>query len=180
MDLKPQDIVLLLKLVSSNSQEWSFAKLGAALRMSASHAFESALRAENSRLLKLLKVPLSPPKGRRVEFVPHRGNLTEFLVHGVKYAFPAERGGLTRGIPTAEGASPLREYLADGSVPPVWPYAEGDARGLAFSPLYKNVPAVARVDAGFYELVSLLDAIRGGRAREREIAITELTRRIGK
>ena len=42
---------------------------------------------------------------------PNNSNLTEFLIHGVKYAFPVERGGPTRGFPTAEAASPLNQHF---------------------------------------------------------------------
>ena len=100
----------------------------------------------------------------------------------MKYAFPVERGGPTRGIPTAEAAAPLNTYFTpDGSsfaLPPVWPSATGYFRGIAFSPLYKNVPDAAMRDAKLYELLALVDAIREGRAREREIAIRELSARI--
>jgi hypothetical protein len=114
-----------------------------------------------------------------VVFEPQRSNLKEFLIHGVKYAFPVEHGGVIRGIPTAEGASPLHEHFVDQSeLPPVWPYAMGSVRGVAFSPLYKNVPKAAGRDPILYELLALVDAIRAGRAREREIAIRELTARI--
>ena len=99
-------------------------------------------------------------------------------MHGVKYAFPVERGGLTRGVPTADAGPPLNQQFAKSLNPPVWPYAEGSVRGIAFSPLYKNVPAAALRDAELYKLLALVDAIREGRARERDIAIRELTTRI--
>ena len=51
-------------------------------------------------------------------------------------------------------------------------------RGVEFSPLYKNVPAAAQRDPKLYELLALVDAIRDGRTRERELAIRELTIRI--
>ncbi|HTW30579.1 MAG TPA: hypothetical protein VMD76_02810 [Candidatus Sulfotelmatobacter sp.] len=112
-------------------------------------------------------------------FEPQRGNLKEFLIHGVKYVFPVERGGPTRGIPTAEAAPPLNQrFPQEFALPPVWPDAEGAVRGIAFSPLYENVPQAALRDSKLYELLALVDAIREGRAREREIAIRELTDRI--
>ena len=87
---------------------------------------------------------------------PNNSNLKEFLIHGVKYAFPVERGGPTRGIPTAEAAPPLnRNFPQDFPLPPVWPYAEGPLRGIAFSPLYKNVPQAALRDPKLYELLAL-------------------------
>jgi len=179
IDLKPQDIVLVLKLVATNAAAWSFAKLGKALDMSTSHAFGSSMRAQTAQLLSISKAPPVPSKARGVLFAPRRSNLKEFLVHGVKYSFPVLRGGITRGLPTAEAASPLREYFSDSSaLPPVWPCAEGTVRGTAFSPLYDNVPKAALRDPQLYELLALVDAIREGRAREREIAIRELTARI--
>ena len=84
-----------------------------------------------------------------------------------------------RGMPTAHAAPPLNRHIRESSEPPpVWPTAEGLQRGTEFSPLAKNVPSAARRDKKLYELLALVDAIRDGRAREREIAITELTQRI--
>lgn len=178
-ELRPQDVVLVLKLVAANSAAWNFSKLGKELSMSTSHAFQSVLRAEAARLLSISKAPSVPPKARGVLFEPQRNNLKEFLIHGVKYVFPVERGGPTRGIPTAEAAPPLSGHFdKDLPLPPVWPHAEGSVRGLAFSPLYKNVPQAALRDAKLYELLALVDVIREGRARERDIAIRELTARI--
>jgi len=178
MDLRPQDIVLVLKLVAT-SPSWSFGRLGKELSMSASHAFDSARRAERLHLLRISTAPPSPPRARGVLLEPIRTNLREFLIHGVRYVFSVERGGVTRGVPTAEAASPLREYFPEPSVlQPVWPDPKGPVRGTAFSPLYKNVPQAARQDPKLYELLALVDAIREGRAREREIAIRELTARI--
>src|SRR5262249_9481900 len=110
---------------------------------------------------------------------PNRHALLEFIVHGVKYAFPAERGALTRGMRTAHGAAPLaKAFAATSEPPPVWPDAQGDARGEALEPLYKSVPAAARADAELYEWLVLVDAIRAGRARERELATKELRKRL--
>jgi len=61
----------------------------------------------------------------------------------------------------------------------VWPDPDGEARGSSFTPLYKSVPGAARADPALYELLVLVDAIRGGRARERDIAIRELQQRLG-
>ena len=75
---------------------------------------------------------------------PLRPQLLEFVLHGVKYAFPPERGELTRGVPTGYAAPPLNSEIAGSSEPPpVWPYAEGHARGYAFAPLYRTVPEAA-------------------------------------
>jgi hypothetical protein len=44
--------------------------------------------------------------------------------------------------------------------------------------LYKLAPQAARADPALYELLVLVDAIRGGRAREHNIAVKELAKRL--
>ena len=168
--LRPQDIVLVLKLLCHPESTWTYAEAGEHLGQSASQIFKSASRAAASGLL------YHPT----LQAVPNRAAVTEFMVHGVKYAFPPFRGTMTRGMPTAWAAPPLNQhFVITDEPPPIWPYAEGSVRGIEFSPLYKTVPEASRHDSKLYELLALVDAIRGGRAREREIAIRELTVRIG-
>jgi hypothetical protein len=51
---------------------------------------------------------------------PNISALEEFLVHGLKYAFPAEHGEVTRGIPTSYAAEPLEsEVSMSNDLPPV-------------------------------------------------------------
>ena len=167
MTLKPQDIVILLKLVSLGDRPWSYNVLAVELAMSPSEVHSGVKRAAAARLL-------DPQRN-----VPILRALQEFLVHGVKYAFPPDRGPLTRGFPTAYAAPPLNSLIVlPDEPPPVWPDPEGKVRGYAFSPLYPSVPKAAALDPALYELLALVDAIRDGRARERELAIKELTARL--
>ena len=96
-------------------------------------------------------------------------------MHGLKYAFYPERGERTRGVPTAHAAQPLKRLLAP---PPVWPDPNGTTRGYAFEPLYRTVPSIAKRDKNLYELLALIDAIRDGRARERQMACKALSERL--
>jgi DNA-binding Lrp family transcriptional regulator len=165
--LKPQDVVVLLKLASREDATWSYPKLSVELGMSPSEVHASVRRATQSGLLQ--------ESTRSV----NRAALLEFLVHAVKYVFPPERGGVTRGVPTAHSASPLRQHFRAGSaLPIVWPDPEGAVRGEALEPLYPSVPHAARADAHLYEWLVLVDAVRAGRARERELAVAELRRRL--
>ena len=167
MTLKPQDIVILLKLVSLGDRPWSYNVLAVELAMSPSEVHSGVKRAAAARLL-------DPQRN-----VPILRALQEFLVHGVKYACPPDRGPLTRGLPTAYAAPPLNSLIVlPDEPPPVWPDPEGKVRGYAFSPLYPSVPKAAAQDSLLYELLALVDAIRDGRARERELAIKELTARL--
>jgi hypothetical protein len=73
----------------------------------------------------------------------------------------------------------LKQFIAGGDdPPPVWPFAEGPVRGCSFAPLHKNVPQAALEDSRLYELLALVDALRGGRARERDLAGRELKKRL--
>src|ERR1700674_2540112 len=97
MALKPQDIVVLLKLLKSGGKRPTYAQLAVDLYMRPSEIHASIRRARAARLVH------GPELGDRV----NTKALEEFLVHGIKYAFPPEKGGMTRGIPTASAAEPL-------------------------------------------------------------------------
>lgn len=169
MQLKPQDVLVALKLVSWHGQPWTYAQLAVALDTSPSQVHAAVKRGVAAQLA----------VGHEGRITPQWRNLAEFLVHGVRYVFVAERGEITRGIPTAYAAPPLKDLLQAGaSPPPVWPHGDGEVRGVAFSPLFRSVPEAARRDPVLYELLALMDGIRGGRARERELAGQELSRRL--
>jgi DNA-binding Lrp family transcriptional regulator len=161
MALKPQDLCVLLKIVAAGALRPSYARLAVELVMSPSEVHASVKRARASGLLHAVAL------GDR----PNLAALEEFLVHGLKYVFPAERGELTRGVATSYGASPLQELISPTGDPiPVWPYAQGHQRGFALVPLYRNAPEAALRDQDYYELLVLVDALRDGRARERRLA----------
>jgi hypothetical protein len=167
MILKPQDIFIMLKLVVRGGSEWSYPALSYELSMSASEVHAGVKRAVAAKLM---------DSHRKT---PVKSNLLEFIIHGVKYAYPPDRGGITRGIPTGYAASPLKELIMQtDEPPPVWPDPEGQVRGYEFSPLYSSIPHACKVDPELYELLALVDAIRDGRARERKIAEKEIQSRI--
>ena len=162
MQLNPQDLVVALKLAFHPGL--TFQNLAVALGMSASAVHRSVTRAKGAGLL-------------LADRQPNRPALLEFVLHGARYAFPAVRGGITRGMPTAHAAPPLVDLIVQDNDPvPVWPDPQGEVRGTSFKPLYRTVPKAARADAKLYECLSLIDALRGGRARERNLAKEHLTR----
>jgi hypothetical protein len=170
MILKPQDVVILLKLATLGHEPWTYQRLAVDLGMSSSEVHAGVRRAVAARLMS----NAASATGRLV--LPA---LLEFLVHGVRYAYPPERGALTAGMPTGYAAPPLKDVIVQpNEPPPVWPYAEGKVRGYSFAPLYPSVPVAAARDAKLYELLALVDAIRDGRARERSLAAKELQARL--
>ncbi len=170
MELKPQDLLVLLKRAASPGQSWTYASLGQALGLSASQVHRSVQRATEAGLA------VSAGRGDW-EVVP--AALAEFAIHGVRYAFPAKIGSVRRGVVTSFGASPLSaEINAAPGEAPVWPHAEGQSRGPSLTPLYKHAPEAALADPALYELLALLDALRTGRSRERTMAQKLLLERL--
>lgn len=169
MNLKPQDVLLLLKLISIEKRPWSFNKISVELGMSPSEVHAAAKR--------LLTARLAVKVGDNIH--PNIRNMEEFLLHGIQYVFLPERGAINRGMPTAYAAPPLNAHFVDvNEPPPVWPDSEGEVRGESFSPLYKSAPVAAKNDSNLYQLLVLVDALRGGRARERDIAKKEIKKRL--
>ena len=169
MVLKPQDLLVLLKLVAiGRSSSWTYNELAVELGMSPAEVHAAVKRAVSARLA------VEGDGGTK----PNIRNLEEFLVHGLPYFAVPERGELTRGMPTADSAAPLKQFFGPAENALVWPDPDGDVRGEAFSPLYRSAVKAARRDPKLYELLALADAIRGGRNRERALATEQLRKRL--
>ncbi|HET9677247.1 MAG TPA: hypothetical protein VFP21_07070 [Solirubrobacterales bacterium] len=164
--LQSQDLLVLLKL-AENPPSWTFDSVAHELGLGSSGVHRSVQRATEAGLF----------DNRRRE-VNHPG-LLEFLVHGARYVFPPKWQGEARGRPTAWAAPPLEDQLvSSGGNAPVWADPEGKVRGIALEPLHPAVPDAVRQDERLWELLALFDAIRVGRARERDLAAQELERRL--
>lgn len=171
--LKAQDVLVALKLVCIESldDDWSFTELARSLSIS--------IGASHNAVAHLMSAALVS-EGPDGSAVVQRKRLLDFLVHGVPSIFYPVKGGLVRGVPTAVWGPPLCERFAasDGDVPMVWPVANGRVHGVALEPIYKTAPKAAALDAKLYEYLTLVDAIRVGRARERKAAIEILEKQI--
>lgn len=162
MELKPQDLLLLFEQVAHPDEPRTYASLARKLKMSDSQAHRSVLRN--------LAAGLAVSQGRG-KWQTVRSALLEFAVHGVRYAFPATIGAPRRGVPTSFGAMPLVERIASApGEAPVWAHPLGTAKGPSLSPICSTAPDVALADPAIHELLALLDALRSGRARERDLA----------
>ncbi len=206
--LKAQDIVILLKMLSTMTlskgepeELLSQNKLATLLCMSASEVNAGIKRLVLSGLLGPVlredpKIRISTPdvagimpllsrtegllKGRLL-FLPVKTACEECLISAVKYFFPIKLGAYTRGIATSYAAPIFEKQILIGDDPiPVWPHGEGNHRGWALEPLYRSVPnsLIQYPDQLFYEFLVLVDALRSGRVRERNIAIKLLKEKI--
>jgi len=163
--MKPQDVVVLLKIIALNNDNWQQIPLAQSLKMSQSEVSQSVARSKFAGLL--------DDSSKRVM----RQALFDFLQYGLAVVFPAKPGAVVRGIPTAHSAAPLAKEIS--SVEDyVWPFAKGNVRGHGITPLYATVPQAAMDDEQLHALLALTDALRVGKAREKNIAVQELKSRI--
>lgn len=186
--IKSQDIVVLLKLVSLQEQEernglediksdlqgeapYSVRGLEALLGISKSE-INAAIRRSLSTGLAIKDPRSGRPK-------PNRRNLHGFIVHGLKYVFPAKPGAITRGIATAFAAPMLaRLLLSAGDQIHVWPSADGQDQGQSVQPLFRSVPQAVQNDSRLYAYLALVDAVRLGNPREAGLAADLLAERL--
>ena len=164
--LKPQDIVVLLKIAAKVDKHWAQGSIALELGMSASEV--------NGGIKRLLRSGLARKKGTRV--YPVKAAMLEFLQHGIKYVFPIERGEPTRGIATSYAANIFKGILGQGDSIPVWPCSDGQDKGYSVQPLYKCVHKAVSQDAVLYDLLAIVDVLRSGKARDSLVAIKTLNK----
>ena len=170
--LKPQDVVLALKLVCKDGYAWSQAGLAAELAMSASEVNAGLKRLAIATLVE------QHEDGRRWQIV--KPALSEFLIHGLKYVFPAEKGAPAIGMPTSNACYPLKEHVVGEVGIPVWPVKGGKVKGFSFKPLYPTVAKAAQNDGELYAYLALVDALRDADNDQADIAQVILRDRLSK
>lgn len=168
--LRPQDLLVALRLTLERGPAPTYAALAAELGMTASEVHGAVERLVAAQLAH------KDANGKAVIIL---AALRAFVQHGARYSFPATRGGPTRGMPTSYAAAPLKGRVVASADPlPVWPYKNGSVRGIALYPLYPSVPQAAERNDALYELLVLFDAVRGGSMRERALATEILDKRL--
>ena len=166
--MRPQDIVVLMKLISTKGRDITNRQIAIELGISASEVSEALERCRIARLV--------DDKKKQVNTLAFQ----EFLEHGLKYVFPIIPGRSVRGIPTGVSASPIKEKISSDRDVFVWPDSTGNIRGYAVTPLYKTVPEAVKSDEILYKLLVIGDTFRIGRSREVEVAKSELQTIINK
>ena len=164
-ELTAIDIAMLLKLIANQNNPLMQTQLSEQLYIAQSEVSRSLSRLEYAQLYSKHNKSVN------------RMNTFEFLVYGVKYAFPVQPGAIVRGIATAHSAPPLSDLIISQENY-VWAYAKGTLRGQHIEPFYKNLPKASLEDPRFYALLALVDALRVGRIREAAIAKEKLEQSI--
>ena len=155
ISLRPHDVAVALELALR--PEENFVPLAEAVGLSVSEAHGAVKRLTQARLLS--------QSSRRVM----SSGLLDFIVSGIPHSFPATIGAETRGVPTAASGPVLaREFPS--AVRYVWPSAGGKGRGQSLTPLYPKATFIPVRHEDLYGLLTLVDAVRVGQARERKRA----------
>jgi hypothetical protein len=163
--MRPQDVVVLLKILCINSHNWMNKDLAADLFISPAEVSNSLQRSAVSGLLDM--------ENKQVKVQA----LIEFLIYGLPFVFPQVPSGITRGKPTAHSHEYLKNKIVSNTIY-VWPDAESNIRGMEVQPLYPNAVKAAQKDNKLYLLLAMVDVLRIGKAREKEIAINKLKKEL--
>ena len=163
--MRPQDILILLKISALGDDDFYLKDLSQELGISPSEVTESVNRSVIAGLIAEDKKTLM------------RKALFEFLVHGLPYVFPQKPGAVVAGMPTAHSAPPLnKEFKSDELY--VWPDPKGEVRGQMIEPFHPGQINASKHNIELYELLALADAMRVGKAREKKLAEMELKKRL--
>jgi DNA-binding transcriptional ArsR family regulator len=159
------DLLLALKLAAMGEVSASVRLLGEELGLSKSSV---ALSLRKLRKLDLLKEnERGAPRINRIA-------LRDCLEHAARWLVPATIGDYELGFFTAHSAEALAKKLSGDDDPLVLPVPHGPDRGRAVHPIHPKAPAAAARDPKLLRLLTLVDAFRVGRARDREVAAQEL------
>lgn len=165
--MRPQDVVILLKILTYGDKTWTLSEIASSLLLSAS---EVTVAMERNRIAGLV----NPSKNKVNKLA-----LRDFLIYGLRYVFPPQVTSPARGIATAHSAPPISEHITEGREIYVWSYYKGTRRGNVIIPLYDKIPKFIESDPLLYEYLVIIDTLRIGKKREIEIAIKELDNRLG-
>lgn len=159
--IRPQDIVILLKIVSYGQQPWLAKDLAISLFLSGSEVSESLNRSAFAGLIDSNKKKVM------------KLNFLEFIIHGLRYTFPQQPGVMHRGMPTAFSHPRIQaRFPTDTKL--VWPDPDGNDFGWTIEPFYEKQIKAARQDESLYYNLCLIDMIRVGKPREVNFACEEL------
>jgi hypothetical protein len=161
--LRPSDLVVACQLAIT--PEAKFLEIANSTGISSGECHNAVRR------LRLARLVLS---GERR---PAGDVLHLFLVQGAPFAFPPVLGPQTIGITTGPSADVFRTVF-DSAETFVWPDASGSRRGQSLVPLFPGAPSLSTQNEPLYQMLAIVDALRIGTTRVRELASELLAERL--
>lgn len=162
MSLKPQDTLVALKYWSLNDQSLrqSVRELAESIGISAGEVSKGVKRLVSAHLL----------VERDGMVFAEKSALLEWLAYGIRYAYPQQSAGYGRGMATSWNCPLLKSEMVAPDPALVWSARAGNVEGIQIRPFHESVPFAAGNDPQLYQILSLLEAVRGGKPRELVIA----------
>ena len=162
--LGPTDIYILAGVLTSDREAWTLRELARELHVDHTLVHRVLKRAEAANLYRASSKQVN------------RANFEELVSHAGRFVAPAQLGGLTRGIPAAWAAEPISTVVrqSEQEPPPVWPDAFGAVRGQALEPLHVAAVKASQETPSLASLLSIIDSLRAGDIRVRDVAAKEL------
>lgn len=157
--VRKSDIYVLSGLLAHDG-DWSYRSLAEHLHVPHAVVQRALGRAQEADLY----------SGERREV--HLPHFEEFAVHALRFVAPTQLGPLAPGVPAAWEAEPMAGAIRSSGdeLPPVWPYAKGQVRGQAIEPLHAAAPEAIGDWPELGEILALLDSLRAGDRRVRQVA----------
>ncbi len=157
--VKEADIYVLSGLLARNGQ-WTYRSLAERLRVPHPVVQRALDRAGSADLYSA---------GRREVNLPQ---FEEFSLHALRFLAPVELGRIVPGVLAAWAAEPMASEIRSSAdePPPVWPHAAGELRGQAIEPLHPAAPEAVQGWPELGEILAMLDSLRAGDARVRQVA----------
>lgn len=163
--MRPQDIVVLLKVLVLGDKPWQYRDLSSMLSISVSEIAESFNRNQLAGLVDESRKKVN------------RNALMEFVQYGLHYVYPQVPGAIVKGIATAHSHPFYKAHFISEELY-VWASQDGNVRGQCIEPLYKGIPQVVQQDEELYKLLASIDILRVGKVREKKLALEELKKAI--
>lgn len=162
--MRPHDIPILCR-IAWMEPGWKNLDLARDLKISASEVTYSLQRSVQAGLIDATRQKLM------------RKTMLEFVQYGLPFVFPAVKGAIAVGLPTAHSAPVLKStFVHDEKI--VWPHSNGKVRGESIEPLYPNAVEASLANEEVYAMLALLDAMRVGRTREKKYALSLLEEKL--
>lgn len=159
--LNPKDLLIAMEMAFGvRKAPWTYQSMAEVLGLSPSQVHASVRRLLLSGLL----------TGKGLQGTVQREALAELIVRGARYVFPPVFGKVVRGVPAGASSAFFKARDTEGELPAVWPFADGEARGIGLAPLHPCVPGASLRDPALHEALVHFDVLRTGNAREREVA----------
>jgi DNA-binding transcriptional MocR family regulator len=162
--VSPSDIYVLAGALAEADKEPTLRELARELQVDHTLVHRALKRAEEAGLYRSASKQIN------------RAGFEELVTHGARFIAPVALGELTRGTPAAWAAKPISRRIRQhgDEPPPVWPSADGDVRGQALRPLHPAAVRASRDNPALADLLAIIDSLRAGDVRVRQVAAEEL------